>query len=257
MEWNKGLNVYENVDLPSECRNLDFICWHVYRSFRADPAVVCKKGSERSMRQEQQPIYIEIMLQDGAHIQEFEAEWKNRKAKTSGKPEVVPIYTMDDAINVIRYFCAMPIWQTDWSCWRHYDQIYRYRTFVRIFQHWSMVKGSRYWKRNWYSLEISETLTSHWSKIRAIREKQIMLLWNLRMVTVIMENIRIMWQNWPMWSRGPLIRRSVDVPSFAVGRTRSCYIISVRSRLKIGSRIMEISRSCCRQPINSGSNEDL
>ena len=35
----------------------------------------------------------------------------------------------------------MPIWQTDWSCWRHYDQIYRYRTSVRIFQHWSMVKG--------------------------------------------------------------------------------------------------------------------
>ena len=48
------------------------------------------------------------MLQDSAHIQEFEAEWKNRKARRSGKPEVVPIYTMDDAINVMQYFVPCP-----------------------------------------------------------------------------------------------------------------------------------------------------
>ena len=45
---------------------------------------------------------------DSAHIQEFEAEWKNRKARRSGKPEVVPIYTMDDAINVMQYFVPCP-----------------------------------------------------------------------------------------------------------------------------------------------------
>ena len=38
-----------------------------------------------------------IMLKDSAHIQEFEAEWKNRKARRAGRPEVTPMYNMEDA----------------------------------------------------------------------------------------------------------------------------------------------------------------
>ncbi|SFG61400.1 metallo-beta-lactamase family protein [Lachnospiraceae bacterium C7] len=45
-----------------------------------------------------------IMLKDSAHIQEFEAEWKNRKAKRAGKEKVEPMYTMDDALGVLTYF---------------------------------------------------------------------------------------------------------------------------------------------------------
>ncbi|MCR5144323.1 MAG: MBL fold metallo-hydrolase [Lachnospiraceae bacterium] len=45
-----------------------------------------------------------IMLRDSAHIQEFEAEWKNRKAKRSGKAEVEPMYTTNDAIGVLEHF---------------------------------------------------------------------------------------------------------------------------------------------------------
>ena len=38
----------------------------------------------------------------------FEAEWKNRKARRSGKPEVVPLYDMNDAMGVLTHFvpCA-------------------------------------------------------------------------------------------------------------------------------------------------------
>ena len=45
-----------------------------------------------------------IMLKDSAHIQMFEAEWRNRKAKRAGKPEVVPLYDMNDAMSVLSHF---------------------------------------------------------------------------------------------------------------------------------------------------------
>ncbi len=48
----------------------------------------------------------EIMLKDSAHIQMFEAEWKNRKAKRAGKPEVVPLYDMNDAMGVLGHFVS-------------------------------------------------------------------------------------------------------------------------------------------------------
>lgn len=45
-----------------------------------------------------------IMLKDSAHIQMFEAEWRNRKARRAGKPEVVPLYDMNDAVGVLQHF---------------------------------------------------------------------------------------------------------------------------------------------------------
>ena len=45
-----------------------------------------------------------IMLKDSAHIQEFEAEWRNRKAKRSGGGQVEPLYTMEDVQSVLNHF---------------------------------------------------------------------------------------------------------------------------------------------------------
>lgn len=45
-----------------------------------------------------------VMLRDSAHIQEFEAEWRSRKAKRRGDPNYEPLYTMDDAIGAIELF---------------------------------------------------------------------------------------------------------------------------------------------------------
>ncbi|MCD7708624.1 MAG: MBL fold metallo-hydrolase [Clostridiales bacterium] len=47
-----------------------------------------------------------IMLKDSAHIQESEAEWKNRKAQRAGKPEVTPLYSIEDAEGVLKYFVS-------------------------------------------------------------------------------------------------------------------------------------------------------
>lgn len=43
---------------------------------------------------------LDIMLQDAAHIQEQDAEWKNRKGARSGAPHVEPLYTVEDAMRV-------------------------------------------------------------------------------------------------------------------------------------------------------------
>ncbi len=45
-----------------------------------------------------------IMLRDSAHIQEFEAQWRNRKAKRAGQPPYVPMYTMQDVEGVLPHF---------------------------------------------------------------------------------------------------------------------------------------------------------
>ena len=48
-----------------------------------------------------------IMLLDSAHIQESDAEWRNRKGKRSGDCLIQPLYTMEDAENVCRFFYAL------------------------------------------------------------------------------------------------------------------------------------------------------
>lgn len=52
----------------------------------------------------------EIMLKDSAHIQQFESEWRNRKAKRSNGTlkEFVPLYSIEDAVAVMKQFvgCA-------------------------------------------------------------------------------------------------------------------------------------------------------
>lgn len=52
------------------------------------------------------PTYdlCEIMLIDSAHIQETEAEWKNKKNMRQGKKLVEPMYTQADAMESLKYF---------------------------------------------------------------------------------------------------------------------------------------------------------
>ncbi len=45
-----------------------------------------------------------IMLEDSAHIQESEAEWKTRKRKRHGEPAVEPLYTAEDADAALELF---------------------------------------------------------------------------------------------------------------------------------------------------------
>jgi len=55
---------------------------------------------------------MKIMLLDSAHIQEQDAEWKNRKGERSGAPHEEPLYTIEDAQQVSQYLKTCEYGQT-------------------------------------------------------------------------------------------------------------------------------------------------
>lgn len=56
------------------------------------------------------------MLRDSAHIQESEAEWRNRKALRSGAPLYEPLYTVQDAMNAVALLAPIDYNQTIQLC---------------------------------------------------------------------------------------------------------------------------------------------
>ena len=106
----QGPDYYENKELPVSPGDLDFVLLtHAHMDHSGNLPALYAKGY-------QGPIYAteatcnlcDIMLRDSAHIQMFEAEWRNRKGRREGKPEFIPAYTMEDAMGVLRNFVRCP-----------------------------------------------------------------------------------------------------------------------------------------------------
>ncbi|MDO4318484.1 MAG: MBL fold metallo-hydrolase [Lachnospiraceae bacterium] len=102
----QGTDIYENVELPVSPGDIDCVLLthaHIDHSGML-PALVADgfRG----------PIYAtpatqrlcNIMLRDSAHIQEQEAEWRNRKAQRSGGKAYVPAYTANDVAATLPLF---------------------------------------------------------------------------------------------------------------------------------------------------------
>ena len=90
----QGPDYYENQDLPIAPGDLDFVLLtHAHMDHSGNLPALYAKGY-------QGPIYAteatcnlcDIMLRDSAHIQMFEAEWRNRKGRREGKPEYPSIH---------------------------------------------------------------------------------------------------------------------------------------------------------------------
>ena len=102
----QGIDIYENQPLPIVPGEVDAILLtHAHMDHAGRIPLMYKQGFRG-------PIYCTtasiqlcmVMLEDSAHIQEMEAEWKNRKAQRAGAPMVEPMYTIEDAQKVMAQF---------------------------------------------------------------------------------------------------------------------------------------------------------
>ncbi len=102
----QGPDLYENQKLPVSPCDIDYILLtHAHIDHSGLIPLMCKHGFKGEIITTFATSDLcNIMLRDSAHIQEFEAEWRNRKARRSGESLYEPLYTTQDALNAIALF---------------------------------------------------------------------------------------------------------------------------------------------------------
>lgn len=106
----QGPNYYENEEIPVAASDLDFVLLtHAHIDHSGLLPLLYARGFRGNIYTTYATADLcDIMLRDSAHIQMFEAEWKNRKGKRAGKEAVEPVYTMEDALGVISNLVGCP-----------------------------------------------------------------------------------------------------------------------------------------------------
>ena len=99
----QGPDLYENQEIPVAAGDIDYILLtHAHIDHSGRIPLLCKHGFKGEIITTFATADLcNIMLRDSAHIQEFEAEWRNRKARRSGTPLYEPLYTTQDAIDAV------------------------------------------------------------------------------------------------------------------------------------------------------------
>lgn len=102
----QGPDTYENVGLPVRPADIDMVLLtHAHMDHSGLLPLLYKNGfCGQVFATAATASLCEIMLRDSAHIQMFEAEWKNRKGQRAGREMVDPLYDMDDAVGVLACF---------------------------------------------------------------------------------------------------------------------------------------------------------
>ena len=102
----QGADIYENQDIPVNAAAIDYVfVTHAHIDHSGLLPLLYARGFRGQIFATNATTQLcNIMLKDSAHIQEFEAEWRNRKGKRAGLEEYVPLYTMADALGAIGLF---------------------------------------------------------------------------------------------------------------------------------------------------------
>ena len=101
----QGRDEVSNAEFPFAANTIDAVLIthaHIDHSGRV-PMLIKQGFAGRIVTTRLTADLLDIMLMDSAHIQESDAEWKNRKAERSGAPKVEPLYTVADAAQVRAY----------------------------------------------------------------------------------------------------------------------------------------------------------
>ena len=104
----QGPDLYVNQEIPVNAATIDYVfVTHAHIDHSGLLPLLYSHGFRGKVFATKATCELcNIMLKDSAHIQEFEAEWRNRKARRAGKPEVTPMYNMEDAMGVLEHFVA-------------------------------------------------------------------------------------------------------------------------------------------------------
>lgn len=102
----QGKNFLVNAKIPTLPTEIDAVLLtHAHIDHSGLLPLLYKNGFQGQIHATRATCNLcDIMLRDSAHIQEFEAEWRNRKGARSGEEPYVPLYTMEDAQGVIKQF---------------------------------------------------------------------------------------------------------------------------------------------------------
>ena len=105
----QGPDLYENEPLPVAAGEIDMVLLtHAHMDHSGNIPLLYKQGFRGQVFSTVGTAALcRIMLMDAAHIQEFEAEWKNRKNQRAGKELVEPLYTQEDAEGAISCFVGV------------------------------------------------------------------------------------------------------------------------------------------------------
>ena len=98
----QGRDEVSNEEFPFAAGSIDVVLvTHAHIDHSGRIPMLIKQGFQgRIVATRLTADLMDIMLQDSAHIQESDAEWKNRKGARSGAPHVEPLYTIEDAARV-------------------------------------------------------------------------------------------------------------------------------------------------------------
>ena len=102
----QGIDVFENIPIPVAANSIEAVfLTHAHIDHSGMLPKLFKDGFRGRIYTTRETANLcNIMLRDSAHIQESEAQWRNRKAQRSGEPPVEPVYTLQDAEGAIRLF---------------------------------------------------------------------------------------------------------------------------------------------------------
>ncbi len=102
----QGHDTYENQEIPVPPSAIDYVFLsHAHIDHSGLLPLLYKNGFRGEIfATEATTDLCRIMLLDSAHIQEFEAQWRNRKAKRAGKAPFEPLYTTQEAAAVAAHF---------------------------------------------------------------------------------------------------------------------------------------------------------